>query len=76
MMTFTAMMEDGEYGDSINFFGVYHIGSAMSRLSITGDTCMYLHACGFAEVRSLIPAGQIVADGVESLLRLTVHLSY
>ncbi|GKD60173.1 RNA-directed DNA polymerase, eukaryota, partial [Tanacetum coccineum] len=76
MMTFTAMMEDGEYGDSINFFGVYHIGSAMSRLSITGDTCMYLHACGFAEVWSLIPAGQIVADGVESLLRLTVHLSY
>ncbi|GKA88595.1 plant disease resistance response protein, partial [Tanacetum coccineum] len=72
MMTFTAMMEDGEYGDSINFFGVYHIGSAMSRLSITGGTGKYLHACGFAEVRSLIPAGQIVADGVESLLRLTV----
>nr|XP_043625106.1 dirigent protein 18-like [Erigeron canadensis] len=76
MMTFTAMMEGGEYGDSINFFGVYHIGSAMSRLSLTGGTGKFLHACGFAEVRSLIPAGQIVADGVESLLRLTVHLSY
>lgn len=76
MMTFTAMMEGGEYGDSINFFGVYKIGSPMSRLSITGGTGKYLHACGFAEIRSLIPAGQIVADGVESLLRLTVHLSY
>ncbi|CAI9268784.1 unnamed protein product [Lactuca saligna] len=76
MMTFTAVMEGGEYGDSINFFGVYKIGSTMSRLSITGGTGKFLHACGFAEVRSLIPAGQIVADGVESLLRLTVHLSY
>ncbi|KAI3738882.1 hypothetical protein L2E82_29111 [Cichorium intybus] len=76
MMTFTAIMEGGEYGDSINFFGVYKIGSTMSRLSITGGTGKFLHACGFAEVRSLIPAGQIVADGVESLLRLTVHLSY
>ncbi|KAK9072433.1 hypothetical protein SSX86_008867 [Deinandra increscens subsp. villosa] len=76
MMSFTAVMEGGEYGDSINFFGVYHIGSAMSRLSVTGGTGKFLHACGFAEVRSLIPAGQIVADGVESLLRLTVHLSY
>nr|XP_043612318.1 dirigent protein 18-like [Erigeron canadensis] len=76
MMTFTAMMEGGEYGDSINFFGVYKIGSPMSRLSITGGTGKFLHACGFAEIRSLIPAGQIVADGVESLLRLTVHLTY
>ncbi|RVW13574.1 Dirigent protein 18 [Vitis vinifera] len=36
MMTFTAMIEGGEYGDSINFFGVYKIGSTMSRLSVTG----------------------------------------
>ncbi|KAI3697102.1 hypothetical protein L6452_29857 [Arctium lappa] len=76
MMTFTAVMEGGEYGDSINFFGVYKIGTTMSRLSVTGGTGKFLHACGFAEIRSLIPAGQIVADGVESLLRLTVHLSY
>ena len=48
----------------------------MSRLSITRGTGKYLHACGFAKVRSLILAGQIVADGVEPLLRLTVHLSY
>ncbi|WOH08649.1 hypothetical protein DCAR_0728093 [Daucus carota subsp. sativus] len=75
MMAFTAMLEGGEYGDSLNFFGVFRIGSTMSRLSVTGGTGKFKHACGFAEVRSLIPAGQHVADGVESLLRITIHLN-
>ncbi|KAK4402131.1 Dirigent protein 18 [Sesamum angolense] len=76
MMAFTAMMEGGEFGDSLNFFGVYKIGGTMSRLSVTGGTGKFKNACGFAEVRSLIPAGQHVADGVETLLRITVHLTY
>lgn len=76
LMTFTAMMEGGEYGDSINFFGVYKIGSTMSRLSITGGTGKFKNACGFGELRSLIPAGQHVTDGAETLLRITVHLTY
>ncbi|KAK3021139.1 hypothetical protein RJ639_045912 [Escallonia herrerae] len=76
MMAFTAMMEGGEYGDSLNFFGVYKIGSAMSRLSVTGGTGKFKNACGFAEVRSLIPAGQHVTDGAEALLRMTLHLTY
>ena len=76
MMAFTAMMEGGEYGDSLNFFGVYKIGSTMSRLSVTGGTGNFKNACGFAEVRSLIPSGQHVIDGAETLLRLTVHLTY
>lgn len=76
MMAFTAMMEGGEYGDSLNFFGVYKIGSTMSRLSITGGTGKFKNACGFAEMRPLIPAGQHVTDGAETLLRLIVHLSY
>ncbi|KAE9450645.1 hypothetical protein C3L33_17461, partial [Rhododendron williamsianum] len=38
MMAFTVMMEGGEYGDSLNFFGVYKIGSVMSKLSLTGGT--------------------------------------
>ncbi|KAL2463249.1 Dirigent protein 18 [Forsythia ovata] len=71
MMAFTAVMEGGEYGDSLNFFGVYKIGSAMSRLSVTGGTGKFKNACGFAELRSLIPAGQHVLDGVEALLRIT-----
>ncbi|CAI9771201.1 unnamed protein product [Fraxinus pennsylvanica] len=76
MMAFTAVMEGGEYGDSLNFFGVYKIGSTMSRLSITGGTGKFKNASGFAELRSLIPAGQHVLDGVEALLRITVHLTY
>lgn len=76
MMAFTAMMEGGEFGDSINLFGVYKIGGVMSRLSVTGGTGKFENACGFAEVRSLIPAGQHIADGVESLLRITLHLTH
>ncbi|KAK9288720.1 hypothetical protein L1049_017183 [Liquidambar formosana] len=76
MMAFTAMVEGGEYGDSLNFYGVYKIGSVMSRLSVTGGTGKFKNAYGFAEVRSLIPAGQHVTDGAETLLRITVHLSY
>lgn len=76
MMAFTAMMEGGEFGDSINLFGIYKIGGVMSRLSVTGGTGKFENVCGFAEVRSLIPAGQHVADGVESLLRITLHLTH
>jgi|UniRef100_A0A2N9JAE9 hypothetical protein len=76
MMTFTAMIEGGEYGDTLNFYGIYKIGSTMSYLSVTGGTGKFKNACGFAEVRSLIPPGQHVTDGAETLLRMTVHLSY
>lgn len=76
MMTFTAMMEGGEYGDTLNFYGIYGIGSTMSRLSITGGTGKFKNACGFAEVRSLVPPGQVFAGGIETLLRITVHLKY
>ncbi|KAH0733903.1 hypothetical protein KY285_009610 [Solanum tuberosum] len=76
MMAFTAMMEGGEYGDSLNFFGVYRIGSTMSRISVTGGTGKFKNACRFEEIRSFIQAGQHVTDGAETLLRITVHLTY
>lgn len=76
MMAFTAMVEGGEYGDSLNFYGVYRIGSPSSHLSVTGGTGKFNNARGIAEVRSLIPPGQHVTDGAETLLRVTVHLSY
>ncbi|KAJ8539710.1 hypothetical protein K7X08_013962 [Anisodus acutangulus] len=75
MMAFTAMFEGGEYGDSLNFFGVYRIGSTMSRISVTGGTGKFKNACGFAEIHSLIPVGQHVTNGAETLLRITVHLT-
>ncbi|KAF7810065.1 dirigent protein 16-like [Senna tora] len=76
MMVFTAMFEGGEYGDSLNFYGVYKIGSTMSHLSVIGGTGKFKNARGFAEVRALIPPGQIATDGAETLLRITIHLNY
>ncbi|XP_010488507.1 PREDICTED: dirigent protein 16 [Camelina sativa] len=76
MMAFTAMLEGGEYNDNLNFYGIYRIGSAMSHLSVTGGTGRFKNACGFAEVRPLIPSGQHEVDGAESLLRIIVHLKY
>ncbi|KAK6929656.1 Dirigent protein [Dillenia turbinata] len=75
MMAFTAMMEGGEYVDSLNFYEVYRIGGTMSKLSVTGGTGKFKNACGFAEVRSLIPPGQHVTDGAETSLRITIHLT-
>ncbi|GMI70010.1 hypothetical protein like AT4G13580 [Hibiscus trionum] len=76
MMAFTAMIEGGEYNDNLNFYGVYKIGSTMSHVSVTGGTGKFKNACGVAEVRPLIPPGQHVTDGAETLLRITVHLKY
>ncbi|XP_044484075.1 dirigent protein 16-like [Mangifera indica] len=76
MMAFTAMFEGGEYGDNLNFYGIYKIGSPLSHLSVTGGTGKFKNAIGSAEVRALIPPGQHVTDGAETLLRITVHLSY
>ncbi|KAF9606757.1 hypothetical protein IFM89_028133 [Coptis chinensis] len=76
MMAFSAMIEGGEYGDSLNFYGVYKIGSTISQLSVTGGTGKFKNASGFAEVRPLVAPGQHVTDGAEALLRITVHLTY
>ncbi|OMP09186.1 Plant disease resistance response protein [Corchorus olitorius] len=76
MMAFTAMIEGGEYNDNLNFYGVYKIGSVMSHISVTGGTGRFKNACGIAEVRPLIPPGQHVTDGAETLLRVTVQLKY
>ncbi|XP_031484083.1 dirigent protein 16-like [Nymphaea colorata] len=76
MMAFTALLEGGEFGDSLNMFGVYRLGVPMSRLSVTGGTGKFKHATGFADVQPLIPTGQHVTDGAETLLRITVHLVY
>ncbi|XP_057434221.1 dirigent protein 16-like [Lotus japonicus] len=76
MMVFTALFEGGEYGDSLNFYGLFKIGSTMSQLSVVGGTGKFKNAKGFAEVRPLIPAGQIATDGAETLLRIIVNLKY
>ncbi|XP_011002154.1 PREDICTED: dirigent protein 18-like [Populus euphratica] len=74
MMAFTTIFEGGEFGDALNFYGIYKIGSAMSRLSVTGGTGKFKNAMGFAEIRGLVPSGQVGIDGAQTLLRITVHL--
>ncbi|KAK7855227.1 dirigent protein 18 [Quercus suber] len=76
MMTFTAMIEGGEYNDNLNFYGVYKIGNTVSYLSVTGGTGKFKNAYGIAEVRPLLSSGQHVIDGAETLLRIIVHLEY
>ncbi|KAJ7955533.1 Dirigent protein [Quillaja saponaria] len=76
MIAFTALFEGGEFGDSLNFYGIFKIGSTVSHLSVIGGTGKFKNASGFAEVRPLIPPGQHSTDGAETLLRITVHLSY
>lgn len=76
MMTFTAMIEGGEYNDNLNFYGVYKIGNVVSYLSVTGGTGKFKNAYGIAEVRPLLSSGQHVIDGAETLLRIIVHLKY
>ncbi|XP_050219213.1 dirigent protein 18-like [Mercurialis annua] len=76
MMAFTAMFEGGEYGDSLNFYGVYRTAGTYSRLSVTGGTGKYKNANGFAEMRSLIPPGQRFINGAVTLLRMSVYLNH
>ncbi|XP_052116379.1 dirigent protein 16-like [Arachis duranensis] len=76
MMTFTALFEGGEYGDSLNFCGLYKIGSAVSQLSVIGGIGKFKNTNGFAELKALVPPGQVSTDGAETLLRITVYLNY
>ncbi|KAG5127135.1 hypothetical protein JHK82_027970 [Glycine max] len=47
-----------------------------SQLSMIGGTEKFKNAKGFAELRLLFPTGQVSIDGAETLLKITVHLSY
>lgn len=75
-MAFTVMFESGHYIDTISFFGVHRTASSESYLGVMGGTGKYVNAKGFANVKTIHPAGdQHVTDGVETLLEFTVYLS-
>ncbi|KAM6544778.1 hypothetical protein CsatB_025514 [Cannabis sativa] len=79
MMTCTVVMEGGEYGDSINLFGVYYRESSSatssSRLAVVGGTGKYNKAGGFAEIRLVVRSGPRGVYGGVTLLRIIVHLT-
>ncbi|KAL7173510.1 hypothetical protein ACSBR2_032882 [Camellia fascicularis] len=76
VMAFTTMFESGGYGDSLSFFGVHRIAVSESHLAIMGGTGKYVNANGYAIVKTFPAANQQNNDGVETLLQITVHLTY
>ncbi|KAL7201805.1 hypothetical protein ACSBR1_033495 [Camellia fascicularis] len=76
VMAFTTMFESGGYGDSLSFFGVHRIAVSESHLAIMGGTGKYVNANGYAIVKTFPAANQQNNDGVETLLQITVYLTY
>ncbi|KAJ0083897.1 hypothetical protein Patl1_30844 [Pistacia atlantica] len=75
-MAFTAMFESGGYADSLSLFGVYRTAVSESQLAIMGGTGKYVNAKGYATVKT-IPASILHnTDGVETLLEISVYLTY
>ncbi|CAL5389000.1 unnamed protein product [Camellia sinensis] len=75
-MVFTAMFESGGYVDSLCFFGVHRMAVSESQLAIMGGTGKFVNAKGFATVKTFPAANQHNTDGVETLLEITVYLTY
>uniref|UniRef100_J3KWJ3 Dirigent protein n=1 Tax=Oryza brachyantha TaxID=4533 RepID=J3KWJ3_ORYBR len=71
----TTMFKDGEFADSISFFGVHRTADSESHLAIVGGTGKYVGAKGFAKVAVVRPGGAAhETDGVETVLQFTVFL--
>ncbi|XP_038890829.1 dirigent protein 25 [Benincasa hispida] len=75
-MAFTTMFESGHYVDSLSFFGVHRTAVSESHLAIMGGTGKYVNAKGYANVKTLPGTNQHETDGVETLLQITVYISY
>ncbi|KAF0918236.1 hypothetical protein E2562_023319 [Oryza meyeriana var. granulata] len=78
----TTMFKEGEFADSISFFGVHRTADSESHLAIVGGTGKFVGAKGFAKVAVVRPGGVAATgaahetDGVETVLQFTVFLMY
>ncbi|PIN23951.1 hypothetical protein CDL12_03317 [Handroanthus impetiginosus] len=75
-MAFTVMFTSGSYTDSLSFLGVHRTAVAESHLAVKGGTGKYVNAKGFATVKTFPAANQHETDGMETLLQITVYLTY
>ncbi|KAJ4725893.1 Dirigent protein [Melia azedarach] len=75
-MAFTAMFSSGGYTDSISFLGVHITAVSESQLAIMGGTGKYVNARGYATVKTFPATNQHNTDGVDTLLQITVYLTY
>uniref|UniRef100_A0A0E0BXB9 Dirigent protein n=1 Tax=Oryza meridionalis TaxID=40149 RepID=A0A0E0BXB9_9ORYZ len=78
----TTMFKEGEFADSISFFGVHRTADSESHLAIVGGTGKFVGAKGFTKVAVVRPGGVAATgaehetDGVETVLQFTVFLLY
>ncbi|EAZ10599.1 hypothetical protein OsJ_00431 [Oryza sativa Japonica Group] len=76
----TAMFKEGEFADSISFFGVHRTADSESHLAVVGGTGKFAGVKGFAKVAVVRPGGVAATaaehetDGVETVLQFTVLL--
>lgn len=75
-MAFKAMFASGGYAYSISFFGVHKTAVSESQLAIMGGTGNYVNSKGYATVKTFPATNQHNTDGAETLLQLTVYLTY
>lgn len=78
VLAFTAMFEENGYSDSISFLGVHRLQVSESQLAVIGGTGKFLNAKGFAIAKTLPVTNNDMhaTDGVETLLQLTVYITY
>ncbi|KAG2670233.1 hypothetical protein I3760_14G075400 [Carya illinoinensis] len=75
-LAFTAMFESGGYSDTLSFFGVHRTAVSESQLAVMGGTGKYVNAKGYAMIKTFPATNQNESDGVETLLQITVYLTY
>lgn len=81
VLGFTAMFEENGYEDSISFFGIHRTQTSESQVAVIGGTGKYVNAEGYAVLKTfpVTNNGQqqnVVTDGAETLLQITVYLLY
>lgn len=63
--------ENGNVGDSLNFFGLHHYSALESHIAVIGGTGRYFKANGFAIVKNVAASANEIA---RKKLLITVYL--
>ncbi|XP_044461705.1 dirigent protein 9-like [Mangifera indica] len=75
----TALLHGGEhnheYEDSISFFGVHRTASPESQIAVVGGTGKYENAKGYATVETIHQEDQHTTDGVDMIVKFSVHIT-
>eukprot|EP01018_Ginkgo_biloba_P020775 Gb_07262 [translate_table: standard] len=72
LMAFSAVMENDEFGDSINFFGIDRISLPERQIAVIGGTGKFKNAQGYATIQTVHESD----NGFQTLLKFIVYLTY